>query len=44
MKQYVCTVCGHIYDESVEEVKFEDVKNKVCRKENEIIRQVRSLM
>ena len=23
---------------------FEDVKNKVCRKENEIIRQVRSLM
>lgn len=31
MKQYVCTVCGYIYDESVEDVKFEDLSEDwVC--------------
>lgn len=31
MNKYVCTVCGHIYDEEVEEVKFEDLPDTwVC--------------
>ena len=31
MKQYVCTICGYVYDESVEEVKFEDLpEDWVC--------------
>lgn len=25
MKKYVCTVCGHIYDEAVEGTKFEEL-------------------
>ena len=25
MNKYVCTICGHIYDEAVEGVKFEDL-------------------
>lgn len=31
MAKYVCTVCGHIYDEEVEGVKFEDLpEDWVC--------------
>ena len=25
MKKYVCTVCGHIYDEAIEGTKFEEL-------------------
>jgi rubredoxin len=25
MKRYVCTVCGYVYDEEAEGVKFEDL-------------------
>ena len=25
MKKYVCTVCGHVYDEAVEGTKFEEL-------------------
>lgn len=25
MNKYKCTICGHIYDESIEGVKFEDL-------------------
>ena len=29
--KYVCTICGHIYDDSVENVKFEDLPDTwVC--------------
>ncbi len=31
MAKYVCTVCGHIYDEAEEGVKFEDLpEDWVC--------------
>lgn len=31
MKKYKCTICGHIYDEAVEGVKFEDLPDDwVC--------------
>lgn len=31
MNKYVCTVCGHIYDEEAEGVKFEDLPDTwVC--------------
>ena len=31
MKKYVCTVCGHIYDEAVEGTKFEELPDTwVC--------------
>ncbi len=31
MAKYRCTVCGHIYDEAVESVKFEDLPDDwVC--------------
>lgn len=31
MKQYECTICGYVYDESVEGVKFEDLpEDWVC--------------
>lgn len=31
MKQYVCTVCGYVYDESIEGVKFEELpEDWVC--------------
>ena len=31
MKQYECTVCGYVYDESVEGVKFEELpEDWVC--------------
>ena len=31
MSRYECTVCGHIYDEEVEGVKFEDLpEDWVC--------------
>lgn len=31
MKKYVCTVCGHIYDEAVEGTKFEELPESwVC--------------
>lgn len=31
MKKYVCTVCGYVYDDSVEAVKFEDLPDTwVC--------------
>ena len=31
MEKYVCTVCGDIYDEEVEGVKFEDLPEEwVC--------------
>ena len=31
MKKYVCTVCGHIYDEEVEGKKFEELPESwVC--------------
>ena len=25
MKKYVCTVCGHVYDEAIEGTKFEEL-------------------
>ena len=25
MNKYVCTICGHIYDEAIEGTKFEDL-------------------
>ena len=31
MSKYKCTICGHIYDEEVEGVKFEDLPDTwVC--------------
>ena len=31
MAKYVCTVCGHVYDEEVEGTKFEDLpEDWVC--------------
>ena len=31
MKKYVCTVCGHVYDEEVEGTKFEELPESwVC--------------
>ena len=31
MAKYVCTVCGHVYDEEAEGVKFEDLPDTwVC--------------
>lgn len=31
MKKYVCTVCGYVYDEAVEGVKFADLPDDwVC--------------
>ncbi len=25
MKKYICTICGYIYDEEVEQIKFEEL-------------------
>ena len=31
MAKYVCTICGHVFDEEVEGIKFEDLPdNWVC--------------
>ena len=31
MMKYICTICGYVYDDQVEEVKFEDLPDTwVC--------------
>ena len=43
MQKYVCTICGYVYDEAVEKVKFQDLpetwKCPLCSAPKSALRQ-----